>query len=53
MVLGNTKWALDFSFYVLNEVFDLADDFESLSGDQEAFMQKCSWCLASIYLVSC
>ncbi|KAG2022076.1 hypothetical protein GB937_004170 [Aspergillus fischeri] len=40
MVLGNTKWALDFSFYVLNELFDLADDFESLSGDQEAFTQK-------------
>jgi mediator of RNA polymerase II transcription subunit 16 len=53
MVLGNTKWALDFSFYVLNELFDLADDFESLSGDQEAFTQKCSWCLASTYLVSC
>lgn len=52
MVLGNTKWALDFSFYVLNELFDLADDFESLSGDQEAFTQKCSWGLASTYLVN-
>lgn len=41
MVLGNTKWALDFSFYVLNELFDLADDFEGLSADQEAFTQKC------------
>lgn len=45
MVLGNTKWALDFSFYVLNELFDLADDFEGLSADQEAFTQKCSWAL--------
>ncbi|KAL4905887.1 mediator of RNA polymerase II transcription subunit 16 [Aspergillus multicolor] len=40
MVLGNTKWALDFSLYILNELFDLADDFESVSSDQEAFNQK-------------
>ncbi|KAL4916259.1 mediator of RNA polymerase II transcription subunit 16 [Aspergillus aurantiobrunneus] len=40
MVFGNTKWVLDFSFYILNELFDLADDFESVSSDQEAFNQK-------------
>ncbi|KAL5045781.1 mediator of RNA polymerase II transcription subunit 16 [Aspergillus fruticulosus] len=40
MVLGNTKWALDFSLYILNELFDLADDFESVSSDQEAFNHK-------------
>nr|Q5BE03.2 RecName: Full=Mediator of RNA polymerase II transcription subunit 16; AltName: Full=Mediator complex subunit 16 [Aspergillus nidulans FGSC A4] len=40
LVLGNTKWALDFSLYILNELFDLADDFESVSSDQEAFNQK-------------
>jgi mediator of RNA polymerase II transcription subunit 16 len=40
MVLGNTKWALDFSLYILNELFDLADEFESVSSDQEAFNQK-------------
>ncbi|PYH92172.1 mediator of RNA polymerase II transcription subunit 16 [Aspergillus ellipticus CBS 707.79] len=40
MMLGNTKWALDFSLYILNELFDLADEFESLSNDQEAFNQK-------------
>ncbi|KAL2832149.1 mediator complex, subunit Med16 [Aspergillus cavernicola] len=40
MVLGNTKWALEFSLYILNEVFDLADDFESVSSDQEALNQK-------------
>ncbi|PYI12583.1 mediator of RNA polymerase II transcription subunit 16 [Aspergillus sclerotiicarbonarius CBS 121057] len=40
MVLGNTKWALDFSLYILNELFDLADEFENLSADQEAFSQK-------------
>ncbi|KAL4879567.1 mediator of RNA polymerase II transcription subunit 16 [Aspergillus karnatakaensis] len=39
MVLGNTKWALDFSLYILNELFDLADEFESIT-DQEAFTQK-------------
>ena len=41
MVLGNTKWALDFSLFILNELFDLADEFENLSADQEAFSQKC------------
>ncbi|KKK26961.1 mediator of RNA polymerase II transcription subunit 16 [Aspergillus rambellii] len=40
MVLGNTKWALDFASYILNELFDLADEFEGLSSDQEAFTQK-------------
>ncbi|KAL4941327.1 hypothetical protein BDV06DRAFT_229775 [Aspergillus oleicola] len=40
MVLGNTKWALDFSLYILNELFDLADEFESVSSDQESFNQK-------------
>lgn len=41
MVLGNTRWALDFTQYILNEIFDLADDFESILSDQEAFSQKC------------
>lgn len=41
MMLGNTRWALDFSLYILNELFDLADEFESVSADQEAFSQKC------------
>lgn len=40
MVLGNTRWVLDFSQYILNEVFDLADEFESVLSDQEAFTQK-------------
>ncbi|OJJ49688.1 hypothetical protein ASPZODRAFT_89066 [Penicilliopsis zonata CBS 506.65] len=40
MVLGNTKWALDFSHYIMNEVFDLVDEFESVFNDQEAFTQK-------------
>jgi len=40
MVLGNTRWVLDFSQYILNEVFDLADEFESVLSDQEAFNQK-------------
>ncbi|KAL3480222.1 mediator of RNA polymerase II transcription subunit 16 [Aspergillus californicus] len=40
MVLGNTKWALDFSLYIMNEIFDLADDFECVSADPEAFNQK-------------
>ncbi|KAL2785045.1 mediator of RNA polymerase II transcription subunit 16 [Aspergillus keveii] len=40
MVLGNTRWALDFSLYLLNELFDLADEFESVASDQEAFTQK-------------
>lgn len=40
MILGNTKWALDFSHYVLDELFDLQDDFESVFSDQEAFAQK-------------
>lgn len=40
-LLGNTRWALDFSHYILSEVFDLADDFESVLHDSEAFTQKC------------
>lgn len=40
MVLGNTKWSLDFLHYLLIEIFDLADDFEGVSNDQEAFTQK-------------
>ncbi|CAL5871048.1 uncharacterized protein PFLUO_LOCUS5292 [Penicillium psychrofluorescens] len=40
MVLGNTKWSLDFLHYLLNEIFDLADDFEGVFNDQEAFAQK-------------
>lgn len=40
MVLGNTKWALDFSHYILDQLFDIADDFESTFSDQEAFAQK-------------
>lgn len=41
MVLGNTKWALDFSQYILNEIFDLVDEFGSIISDQEALAQKC------------
>ncbi|KAI9928807.1 hypothetical protein ASPWEDRAFT_127770 [Aspergillus wentii DTO 134E9] len=40
MVLGNTKWALDFSQYIMNEIFDLADEFEGVLNDQEALSQK-------------
>ncbi|KAL4893963.1 mediator complex, subunit Med16 [Aspergillus ambiguus] len=40
ILLGNTKWALDFLHYILNELLDLADEFESVSSDQEAFAQK-------------
>ncbi|KAL5357003.1 mediator complex, subunit Med16 [Aspergillus floccosus] len=40
MLLGNTKWLLDFLQYTLNEVLELANEFESVSSDQEAFSQK-------------
>ncbi|KAL4809606.1 mediator of RNA polymerase II transcription subunit 16 [Aspergillus unguis] len=40
MVLGNSRWVLDFFKYILKEIFDLADEFESVSSDQEAFNQK-------------
>ncbi|OQD89518.1 hypothetical protein PENANT_c002G09063 [Penicillium antarcticum] len=40
LVLGNAKWTLDFSHWLLNEIFDMADDFESVFNDQEAFTQK-------------
>ncbi|QQK46771.1 Mediator complex, subunit Med16 [Penicillium digitatum] len=40
MVLGNTKWTLDFSHFILNEIFDMADDFEDVFNDPEAFTQK-------------
>ncbi|KAJ5244152.1 Mediator complex subunit Med16 [Penicillium chrysogenum] len=40
MVLGNTKWTLDFSHFLLNEIFDMADEFEDVFNDPEAFTQK-------------
>ncbi|KAJ5279815.1 Mediator complex subunit Med16 [Penicillium angulare] len=40
VILGNIKWVLDFSHYILSEVFDLADEFEDLFTDQEVFAQK-------------
>lgn len=41
VVLGNTKWTLDFSHFLLNEIFDMADEFEDVYHDPEAFTQKC------------
>lgn len=41
MVLGNTKWTLDFLHYTLNGLFDLADEFEDVLKDHDAFTQKC------------
>lgn len=40
MILGNTKWALGFANYILDELFDLQDEFQSVFSDQEAFAQK-------------
>ncbi|KAI9041628.1 mediator of RNA polymerase II transcription subunit 16 [Aspergillus affinis] len=40
ILLGNTKWALDFLHFVLNDLLDLADEFEDVFSDQEAFAQK-------------
>ena len=51
MVLGNIKWSLDFSHYLLNEIFDLADDFEEVFNDQEAFTQKCRLSLSGQSIV--
>ena len=38
MVFGSAKWALDFLHYILNGLFDLAEEVEGLEG--EAFTQK-------------
>lgn len=40
MILGNARWTLNFSHFILNEIFDLADEFENVFTDQEAFAQK-------------
>ncbi|KAJ5995590.1 Mediator complex subunit Med16 [Penicillium waksmanii] len=40
MILGNAKWTLDFSHFVLSEILDLAAEFEDVFNDQEAFTQK-------------
>lgn len=40
MILGNAKWGLSFSHFILRDIFDLADDFQSVLNDQEAFTQK-------------
>lgn len=45
MLLGNTKWVLDFLQHTLNELLELANEFESVSSDEEAFSQKRAFCL--------
>ncbi|EAU38890.1 conserved hypothetical protein [Aspergillus terreus NIH2624] len=40
MVLGNTKWLLDFLQYTLNEFLELANEFESIPSDAETVSQK-------------
>ncbi|CRG85078.1 Mediator of RNA polymerase II transcription subunit 16 [Talaromyces islandicus] len=40
MVHGNVKWALDLILYVLDDLFQLAQEFEPVLDDQEAFAQK-------------
>lgn len=40
MVFGNTKWALDFLHYILNGLFDLADDLENTFDNPEVFAQS-------------
>ncbi|GAM41433.1 hypothetical protein TCE0_042r14550 [Talaromyces pinophilus] len=40
MVYGNTKWALDFTQYLLDDLFALAKEFEPVLDDQEALAQK-------------
>ncbi|KAJ5637510.1 hypothetical protein N7490_007389 [Penicillium lividum] len=40
VLLGNIKWVLDFIQFILSEAFDLADEFDTLFTDQEAFTQK-------------
>jgi mediator of RNA polymerase II transcription subunit 16 len=40
MILGNAKWTLDFSHFILSEILDLAAEFEDVFNDQEAFTQK-------------
>lgn len=40
MILGNARWSLSFLHFILSEIFDLAEDFESGPNDQEAFTQK-------------
>lgn len=40
MVYGNTKWALDFTQYLLDDLFALAREFEPVLDDQEALAQK-------------
>ncbi|KAH8697294.1 putative RNA polymerase II mediator complex subunit Sin4 [Talaromyces proteolyticus] len=40
MIYGNTKWALDFSRFILDDLFELAEEFEPVLDDQEAFVQK-------------
>lgn len=40
MVFGNTKWALEFLHYILNGLFDLADDLENTFNNPEVFAQS-------------
>ncbi|OKL60129.1 Mediator of RNA polymerase II transcription subunit 16 [Talaromyces atroroseus] len=52
MVQGNTKWALDFTQYILDDLFALAKEFESVIDDQEAFSQKGSKSQINIIVAS-
>lgn len=52
MILGNAKWTLDFSHFVLSEILDLAAEFEDVFNDQEAFTQKRESYLSSLPPIS-
>lgn len=40
MVHGNVRWALDFSHYILDGLFELADELQPYFNDKETFAQK-------------
>lgn len=40
MILGNTKWVLDFYHFIVDELFDLTEEFEPVFSDSEALAQK-------------
>ena len=41
MILGNVRWALDLAKYLIDDLFELADNFENVPADPNSLQQSC------------
>ena len=43
MILGTVKWALDLAKYLIDDLFEMADNLENVPTDVNSFSQSGSW----------